>query len=103
MFSLRLTKCRTGSTVDLPLAKPKICFALGSLNISLVRISLSMIFSIVGRRDIGMWPLPPGLGIVMIIEVFQSLGVLPSLHDRRNIWSKDVCKFVFCRARDILS
>jgi len=52
---------------------------LGSLNISLVRISLSMIFSIVGRRDIGLWPLSPGLGIGTTIEVFQSLG--PSLQD----------------------
>jgi len=47
-----------------------------------VRISLSVIFSIVGRRDIGLWPLPPGLGIGTTIEVFQSLGIRPSLQDR---------------------
>ena len=78
---IKFTKCRIGSTVDLPFVNPKRFFGLGSLNISLVRISLSMIFSIVGRRDIGLWPLPPGLGIGTTIEVFQSLGIRPSLQD----------------------
>ena len=68
-----------------------------------------MIFSIVGRRDIGLCPLPSGLGIWTTIELFQSLGIRPSL----NVWLKnfrnlalkeggrfeikDVCKFVFSR------
>ena len=53
-----------------------------------MRISLSMIFSIVGRRDIGLWPLPPGFGIGMTIEVFQSLGIRPSLQDWLNKFRK---------------
>jgi len=35
-----------------------------------------MIFSIVGMRDIGLWPLPPGLVIGTSIEVFQKLRSL---------------------------
>ena len=35
---IRFTKCRIGSTVDLSLVKPKRCFGLGILNISLARI-----------------------------------------------------------------
>ena len=49
-----------------------------------MRISLSVIFSIVGRRDIGLWHLPPGLGIGTTIEVFQSLRIRPSLNDGLN-------------------
>ena len=71
LLVVKFTKCRIGSTVDLPFENPNIIFGLGSLNISLARISLSMIFSIVERRNIGLWPLPPGLGTT--IEVFQRL------------------------------
>jgi hypothetical protein len=78
---IKFTKHRIGSTDDLPFVNPKRYFGLGSLNISLVRISLSMIFRIVGRRDISLWPLPPGLGLGTIIEVFQSLEIRPSLQD----------------------
>ena len=46
-----------------------------------MRISLSVIFSIVGRRNIVMWPLTPGLEIWTTIDVFQSMGIRPSLRD----------------------
>ena len=81
LFVIKFTKCRIGSTVDLAFVNPKRNFGLGSLNIRLVRISLSVIFSIVGKRDIGMWPLTPGLEIWTTIDVFQSPGIRPSLQD----------------------
>jgi len=52
LLMIRFTKCRIGSTVDLPFVNPKRFFGLGSLIISLARISLSMIFNTVWRRDI---------------------------------------------------
>ena len=105
LLVIKFTKCRIGSTVDLPFVNPKKYFGLGSL----VRISLSTIFSIVWRRHIGLWPLPPGLGIWTTIELFQSLGIRPSqqdwlkkfrslsLKEAGRFRVKDVCKFVFSR------
>ena len=54
-LSKALSKSRKSvSTVDLPFVKPKRYFGLGSVNITLTRISLSMIFSVAWRRDVGL-------------------------------------------------
>ena len=87
LLVIRFTKCRIGLTVDLPFVNPKRSICLGSLNISLARINLSMIFSIVGRRAISLWPLPPGLGIGTTIEIFQNLGIRPTLQCVSNACS----------------
>jgi len=109
LLVIKFTKCRIGSTVYLPFVNPKRFFGLESLNISLARISFSGVFSIVGRRDIGLCPLPSGLGIWTTIELFQSLGIRPSqqdwlkkfrslsLKEAGRFRVKDVCKFVFSR------
>ena len=73
-----------------------------------------MVFSMLGMRNIGMWPLPPGLQIRTIIEVFQSFWVINSLRDwLKNLRSlalkegrfgvKYICKFVFFGVDDTVS